>query len=377
MASTRTRSSARISWTRTGRRRVEPDPARERLAGRRAASASNVDRAGHAVGRDRRRSRTARTSPTCTAPARRSAVGWAITTGRSGRRVEAVVDVELGLEPPSRPVPRRRRRLAGPIGGNRQVERRLQRCPATSSKRPVELHGDPAQLVARGDDLRRRSCPLASRVVHARGASAPRRRSATTSWRGLGRPRVREQADSRPATSRPGRRTARSSSRCHSRRHRHSSTPCTSPPPGLRPSRSVTARAYPTNGSAHRSAYDPPQPRRSDADDRHDPPGAQGAAPRPPRRRPAAGDGHRPRSRVRLHRPADRATSTSWRPGSGAARIARASSCTSRRSSTRSASCRTATRSSGSPRSAPRTSPRTASSTPRCATPRSCRPRRA
>ena len=43
--------------------------------------------------------------------------------------------------------------------------------------------------------------------------------------------------------------------------------------------------------------------------------GAEGAAPRPPRRRPAAGDGHRPRVGVRLRRPADdgrRRRSTAW-----------------------------------------------------------------
>ena len=95
--------------------------------------------------------------------------------------------------------------------------------------------------------------------------------------------------------------------------------------------------------------------------------GAQGAAPRPPRRRPAAGDDRRPRRRVRLRRACRRPTSTSSRPGSAAAPTASRSSCTSRRSRTPSASCRSATRSSGSPPSAPRTSPPTASSMPRSA----------
>ena len=95
--------------------------------------------------------------------------------------------------------------------------------------------------------------------------------------------------------------------------------------------------------------------------------GAQGAPPRPSRWRTATGDGHRPGGRVRLRRASRPPTSTSSRPGSGAAPTARASSSTSRPSPTRSASCSGPTRSPGSPPSAPRTSPPTASSTPRSA----------
>ena len=69
-------------------------------------------------------------------------------------------------------------------------------------------------------------------------------------------------------------------------------------------------------------------------------------------------------------------TSTTSRPGSGGAPIARASSSTSRRSPTRSGSCSGPTRSPGSRPSAPRTSPPTAWSTPRSGWRPSCAPSR-
>ena len=75
------------------------------------------------------------------------------------------------------------------------------------------------------------------------------------------------------------------------------------------------------------------------AGSRHHRQGAQGAAPRPSRWRAAAGHGHRPGGRVRLRPRCRRPTSTTSRPGSGAAPTARASSSTSRRSPTRSGSC--------------------------------------
>ena len=51
-------------------------------------------------------------------------------------------------------------------------------------------------------------------------------------------------------------------------------------------------------------------------DSRQHPPGAQGAAARPPRRWPAAGDGARTRPRSRLRRPARRHDAEVWRRGS-------------------------------------------------------------
>ena len=131
---------------------------------------------------------------------------------------------------------------------------------------------------------------------------------------------------------------------------------------------SVVRPMLPDPRSAAGSAASGDRTIEADAHPRHDPPGAQGAPPRPSRRRPAAGDGRRPRRASSATTGCRRPTSTSWRRGSGAAPIGSRSSSTSRRSPTRSASCRSATRSSGSPPSAPRTSPRTASSTPRSAT---------
>ena len=105
-----------------------------------------------------------------------------------------------------------------------------------------------------------------------------------------------------------------------------------------------------------------------DDDPRDVRPRAQGAAPRPSRRRPAAGDDHRPRRRVRLRRPADdrRRRPRGVVPARRRPQVARALPRDVR--AHRRASCRSATRSSGSPPSAPRTSRPTASCTPRCAT---------
>ena len=65
--------------------------------------------------------------------------------------------------------------------------------------------------------------------------------------------------------------------------------------------------------------------------------GAEGAAPRPPRRRPAPGDGRRAGPGVRLPRPADHRRRRARARGSTAAPSATTSCCTSRRSPTRSA----------------------------------------
>ena len=105
---------------------------------------------------------------------------------------------------------------------------------------------------------------------------------------------------------------------------------------------------------------------------RPDPAGAQGAAARPPRRRPPPVDGDRAGRETRLHRPADHRRRRAGASGSRRAPTAATSTSTSRRSSTRSASCRPRTRSSGWRPSAPRTWRPTASSTPRCASPPSC-----
>ena len=65
--------------------------------------------------------------------------------------------------------------------------------------------------------------------------------------------------------------------------------------------------------------------------------GAEGAAARPPRRRPAPGHRRRAGQRVRLHATCRPPTSASWRRGSTAAPSATTSCSTSRRSPTRSA----------------------------------------
>ena len=105
-------------------------------------------------------------------------------------------------------------------------------------------------------------------------------------------------------------------------------------------------------------------------------PRAEGPPPRPPRRRPAPADGAGARRRERLPRRCPRRTPTAWAAGSGRPPTPARSCSTWRRSRTPSASCSTPTRSTGWPGSARSTWRPTASSTPRCASPRSCRRRR-
>ena len=105
------------------------------------------------------------------------------------------------------------------------------------------------------------------------------------------------------------------------RRHRRDRARPGSPPRSPRPGPASTR----PEGTARRALPIAPATRRSShAGSRDHRPGAQGAPPRPPRRRPAAGDGHRPRVGVRLRRRCRRPTSTTSRPGSAAAPIASA-----------------------------------------------------